>query len=144
MFFRAYYHAKKQVIAYRNGRANIEVTFRAPDGKKVTKRLIADTGAPLEFILSSENLELLKLIDAPDAKGGLWGKLEGAWVYLSMPKLETERLVVAYANEQLVSVARATGCDGIAGLKFLDEFKYSGDGKQFCLQTKRICADERE
>ena len=106
----------KKCWAYRNGRANVEVTFLAPDGQKVTKRLIADTGAPLEFILSLENLHLLKLIDAPDAEGGLWGTLEGAWVHLWMPELDADKLVVAYANEQLISVAQAAGCDGIAGL----------------------------
>ena len=106
----------KRCWTYRSGRANVEVTFQALDGQKVTKRLIADTGAPLEFILSSEDLRLLKLIDAPDAEGGLWGTLEGAWVHLKMPELDVDKLVVAYANEQLISVAQAAGYDGIAGL----------------------------
>lgn len=121
---------------YRNRRANIEVTFQLPNGQKITKRLIADTGAPVEFVFSTESLNQMKLGDALNVSGGGWGELEGGRVFISMPELETETFVIAYSNDSIGSVAQREGFDGIAGLRFLDRFKYSGDGKQFCLQTK--------
>jgi hypothetical protein len=123
---------------YRNRRANIEVTFQLPtrDGRKVTKRLIADTGAPVEFVFSIKSLNQIKLGDALNVSGGGWGELEGGRVFVSMPELETETFAIAYGNDSIGLVAQREGFDGIAGLRFLDRFKYSGDGEQFCLQTK--------
>ena len=68
--------------------------------------------------------------------GSPWGMLFGAWVEVSVPELHFKKRVVAYANDVIASSVQAEGFDGLAGLKFLDEFVYSGDGTQFCLETK--------
>lgn len=127
----------KKCWAYRNGRPGVEVIFHAPNGQQVTKILMADTGALLHFVLDGENLERLKLLRAPFADGGAWGILEAGWVYASIPDLQTELGVIAYSSDLLTQTVASEGFDGIAGLEFLDRFKYSGDGEQFCLQTKR-------
>lgn len=74
----------KKCWVYRNRRANIEVTFQLPDGQKIAKTLIADTGAPLEFVLSTEDLDQLKFKNTGRLPAAVWGELNGGVVKVSM------------------------------------------------------------
>ena len=125
----------KKCWPYQNGRPNIEVSFSTSTGQQKRKRLIADTGNPVAFILSFKDLQEISLGGAPSLSSP-WGRLLGAWVTASVPELHFTNCVVAYANDVLASFAQTEGFDGLVGLKFLDEFVYSGDGTQFCLETK--------
>ena len=124
----------KKCWVYQNGRPNIEVSFSTSTGQQKKKRLIADTGNPVAFILSFHELQEISFSSAPSI-GSQWGMLFGAWVEVSVEDLHFKKRMVAYANDVIASSAQTEGFDGLAGLKFLDEFVYSGDGTQFCLET---------
>jgi hypothetical protein len=125
----------KKSWLYQNGRPNIEVSFLTSTGQQTEKRLIADTGNPVAFIISFHDLEEISLGGAPSI-GSPWGMLFGAWVEVFIPELQFKKWLVAYANDVIASLTQAEGFDGLAGLKLLDEFIYSGDGTQFCLEIK--------
>ena len=68
----------------RDGQPTVEVTFKDPQGAKVTKVFFVDTGNPLELVIDPDNMARLKLADAPDVWTN-FGRLEGGWVRISTP-----------------------------------------------------------
>ncbi|PJB70321.1 MAG: hypothetical protein CO095_09030 [Armatimonadetes bacterium CG_4_9_14_3_um_filter_58_7] len=124
----------------RSGRFCVEVTLvgqveRSGPASHTTKRLIVDTGCPVEMILDERTLERLKL-NVIEPKPSNFGWLSGYMVRVVMPDVDFDRQVPAYANAAVVKIARADGCDGLVGKPFLDRFHFDdNDVGRFCLQS---------
>ncbi|MBI1929360.1 hypothetical protein HYR99_34590 [Candidatus Poribacteria bacterium] len=94
----------------------VEVTFVGPPDtrgrvRRLTKRLIADLGCPAELVLDEKPLRQVMLREAED-KPSNFGWLSGYVVRVVMPEVDFDRQVRAYANRQVVQIARAEGFDG--------------------------------
>jgi len=116
-----------------NGKAPCNVTFSTLGGTLVTKRLIQDTGATAAFILDDKDISFLKLLDVKPANDKVYGILNGASVMVKIDELtkssKSYKDFIAYYNESLIVLAKSEGYDGIAGLPFLKEVGYGGDGE---------------
>jgi len=58
-------------------------------------------------------------------------RLQAAYVQVRLPDLDFEQPQVAYSGPGLGSEWN------LVGLRFLESFRWSGDGKHFCLQRRR-------
>lgn len=103
--------------------------------REITKRLIADTGCPVELILGERLLQQM-MVETARPKASNFGWLRGYVVRIVIPELDFDHRVRAYANPRALRIASEEGFDGIAGKPFLDNFHYSnGEGGEFCLES---------
>ncbi|MBI3923268.1 MAG: hypothetical protein HY318_17740 [Armatimonadetes bacterium] len=111
--------------------------------RETTRRLIADTGCPVELILAERLLQQM-MVDTARPKASNFGWLTGYVVRILMPELGFDHRVCAYSNPRALRIASEEGFDGIAGKPFLDNFHYSnGEGGEFCLESWAQYRDRR-
>jgi len=70
------------------------------------------------------------------SKQSNYGRLEGYSVRVTLPELDFDERLPAYANARALRMATEEGFDGIAGKPFLDYFHWgNGDGGELCLES---------
>ncbi|MFQ6093768.1 MAG: hypothetical protein ACE5OR_14025 [bacterium] len=108
-------------------------------GISEVKNLQVDTGFSGWFLIDWETYKRLELKRAelpkefwPEAKGfGGGRKLRGGYLEVKIPELDFSDAHIAYS-------APGLGREwNLVGLRFLDQFKWSGNGEVFCLRGKK-------
>jgi len=119
-------------------RAWIVVRLTARDGTLREFKLIADTGSPFPFIVSSTVLAQFNHGEAPHANTN-FGILEGAWFRFAMPEFGLTQRVSANASDDVVAAATINHPDfeGLAGLPLLRLLRYGGDTAEFWIRPTR-------
>jgi len=116
-------------------RAWIRIRLEAFNGSKVELKLIADTGAPFAFVVSSEVLGQCNQGDGPHANTN-FGILEGAWFRLALPELGLTQKLFGYASDDVVTSTKLNRADfdGLAGLPLLRLLEYGGNAEEFWIR----------
>jgi hypothetical protein len=105
------------------------------DGTKYSVELIADTGCPYWTVLGSGDFNRCKLTEvAPEDT--VYGKLEGAWLRLSIPEVGLDRQLIGYASDLVAQLAQDSCPDfvGLIGLPLLRMMQYGGDADWFWIR----------
>ena len=103
--------------------------------RRLTKRLIADLGCPAELVLDERTLRRVMLREV-EGRPSNFGWLSGYIVRVVMPEVDFDRQMPAYANSDVMRIARAEGFEGLVGKSFLDYFHFdNGNGGEFCLES---------
>lgn len=128
---------KQQCWFYEQGVPVVTVKFIS-QGITLTKTLQVDTGFSGWFLIDWGTFKLLKLQRSelprelwPQAQGfGGQRRLRGGYLTVELPELGLRQAHVAYSAPRLGDEWN------LVGLRFLDQFLWSGDGKEFCLAEK--------
>jgi hypothetical protein len=125
---------KRHCWPYEQGNPALTVTFLS-QGITLTKTLQVDTGFSGWFLVDWETFKFLQLQRSelprdlwPQAQGfGGQRRLRGGYLTVALPELGFRQPHVVY------SAPRLGGEWNLVGLRFLDQFLWSGDGQEFCL-----------
>lgn len=127
----------KQKNSYQGQPPRAWITLRlvAVDGNMLELKLIADTGSPFAFVISSRALADFNHGDGPHANTN-FGILEGGWFRLAMSELGLTQRVFGFASDDVVASTKVSHADfeGLAGLPLLRLLEYGGNADEFWIQ----------
>lgn len=117
-------------------RAWIVLRLAALDGGILELKLLADTGNPFAFVVSSGVMAKFNHGDGPHASTN-FGVLEGAWFRLAMPDLGLTQKVYGFASDDVVTSTKTNHADfqGLAGLPLLRLMEFGGDADAFWIRA---------
>lgn len=128
---------KRQCWSYEQGVPVITVTFISQE-ITLTKTLQVDTGFSGWFLIDWDTFKHLRLQRSelprelwPQAQGfGGQRRLRGGYLTVELPELGFRQVHIAY------SAPRLGGKWNLVGLRFLDQFLWSGNSREFCLAER--------
>lgn len=128
---------RRHCWSYEQGNPALTVTLMS-QGITLTKTFQVDTGFSGWFLVDWETFKFLQLQRSelprdlwPQAQGfGGQRRLRGGYLTVTLPELGFREAHVVY------SASKLGGEWNLVGLRFLDQFLWSGDGKEFCLAER--------
>jgi len=132
-----FHRGKRACWDYQEGTPLVTVRLLSDRGEQIQSFQV-DTGFSGWFLLEWASYQELGLERSelpeelwPQAHGfGGSRQLRAAYVQVQIPELDFEQAHVIYSAPDLGAAWN------LVGLRFLDQFHWSGDGKRFCLRTK--------
>lgn len=118
-------------------RSWIRVRLIARDGRSRSLDLLADTGCPYAIILGRSVFERFAVGSGEDVRTN-FGRLEGGWVTVAIPKTGFRQQVSAFASERVATSTAVSfrAFRGLAGLPLLRMMEYGGDDESFWVRSR--------